>query len=314
MPNRQPTLRQLQLIQALAQYKSISVVAQQLHVSQPSVSIQLKNLSDLIDMPVYHNNGKSIELTDAGRALLTGADEIFSSLYNLNVKLDELKGLTAGSLKLCVVSTAKYFLPLILGQFCKKHPKVDINLKIGNRKEVIERLQANEDDFYFFSHCPENIDIVKTPFMDNELVVVAPERHALAIKKEISLNRLSHYPFIMREAGSGTRRTIEHFCKEHSVSLNEKMIIESNEAIKYAVASGLGLSILSRHTLDYGEVPGLIKLDVKHFPIRSKWFLVHRAERQQSLLAKEFEAFMQTKGIKILQQLASKQSRSKTSN
>lgn len=298
---RLPTVRQLQLLKALEQYKSISLVAQQLHVSQPSVSIQLKHLSETVDMPVYRQHGKTIVLTDAGKALLTCANEVFTSFHNLSVSIDELKSVTSGSLNLCVVSTAKYFLPLILGAFCKKHPKVDINLKIGNRQEVKERIEANEDDFYFFSQCPERPEIIKTPLLDNELVVIAPARHELHLQQEVSLNRLSHYPFIMREKGSGTRNLIEQFCKEQQLTLNEKMTIESNEAIKYAVASGLGLSILSRHALDYGEVPGLVKLDVKGFPIRSTWFLAKRQDRKQSLLASAFEAFMKEQGVAILE-------------
>ena len=300
MSNRWPTLRQLQLVQALNQYKSISLVAQQLYVSQPSVSIQLRNLSELIGMPVYHTKGKKIELTDAGLNLLQCANEIFASLNTMNSKQEELKGLIAGNLKISVISTAKYFLPQILGAFCKKHPKVEVDLKIGNRKDLIERLESNEDDFYFFSHCPDDMDIIKTPFLDNELVVVAPARHELELQEEISLARLSHYPFIMREVGSGTRRSVELLCKEHGISLNEKMTIESNEAIILAVASGLGLSILSRHTLDYGHVPGIIKLNVKNLPIKSDWFLVQSKKRQQTMLAGAFKDFMTSKGQDIL--------------
>ena len=301
MQFRRPTLRQLELLQALERHKSISLVAQQLHISQPSVSIQLKQLKELVGLPIYQQYGKTVTLTDAGKELLKCANEVFTSFHNLNVALDDLKNLSAGSLKLCVVSTAKYVLPLLLGAFCKKHPKVDVDLKVGNRKEVKERLEANEDDFYFFSQLPTNIEVKKTPFLNNELVVIAPANHELHLQEQVSLARLSHYPFIMREAGSGTRRTIEEFCQERGVTLNEKMTIESNEAIKYAVASGLGLSILSRHTLDYGDVPGLVKLNVKEFPICNQWYLVQRKDRQQSLIAKAFESFMKEQGLSILE-------------
>lgn len=298
--NHLPTLRQLQLIQALQRYQSISRVAEELHISQPSVSIQLKNLSDLIGMPIYHKRGKKIELTDAGLAVAETAQTIFQNIDNLRVELNDLKGLKAGVLKLCVVSTAKYFLPKVLGEFCKLHPLIDVHLKISNRQEVIERLEGDMDDFYFFSHCPENIDIERLPFADNELVVVAPERHELELQERISLARLSHYAFIMRERGSGTRLSIERFCQREGVTLNEKMTIESNEAIKYAVAAGLGLSILSRHTLDYGDLPGVVKLDVEGFPIHSRWYLVQRAGRKQTLLAQAFKDFMVEQGQRVL--------------
>ncbi|AWB66356.1 LysR family transcriptional regulator [Saccharobesus litoralis] len=301
-----PTFRQLQLVKALDEFNRISVVAEQLHISQPSVSIQLKNLTETVGLPVYRAKGKKLELTEAGRALLECADEIDNSFKNLSIKLDDIKGLNSGTLKLSVVSTAKYFLPLLLGAFCKQHPKIDIQLKIGNRKEVIKRLNTNEDDFYFFSHTPEDVDIETQPFLDNELVVVAPERHELAQQESISLARLSHYPLIMREQGSGTRRSIEEFFQTHGVTFNEKMTIESNEAIKYAVAAGLGLSILSRHTLDYGQVPGLIKLNVEKFPIQNSWYLVKHVKRSPSLLSKAFEKYMIDNGIETLRRITNK--------
>lgn len=300
-PNHLPTLRQLQLIQALDQYKSVSKVAQALHISQPSVSIQLKKASDLIGMPIYQQRDNGIELTSAGQAIRKSADEVLQCLDNLQVQLDDLKGLKSGTLNLSVVSTAKYFLTLLLGPFCKQHPLVDINLNIGNRNDVIARLQDNKDDFYFFSHCPENIDIITAPLIDNELVVVAPVDHELQGQSHIPLQRLQDYPFIMREPGSGTRRSIELFCKQHNIRLKERMTIESNEAIKYAVYSGLGLAILSRHTLDYGNLVGIDKLEVSHFPIRSQWYLVSKKERNQSLLAQAFARFMQEEGFTILQ-------------
>lgn len=299
--NRLPTLRQLQLIQALHDHKSISGVAQSLHISQPSVSIQLKKVSELIGMDIYQQSRGGIELTDAGQLLLNSANDILRNMNNLQVQLDNLKGLASGTLKLCVVSTAKYFVPLLLGPFCKKHPLIEVRLKIGNRQEVIQRLQNNRDDFYFFAHTPEITGIVSQPLLDNELVVIAPEHHELSRQENISLARLAHYPFIMREIGSGTRKSIEQFCKQQGVSLNEKMTIESNEAIKYAVAAGLGLSILSRQTLIHGEAPGLVQLHVENFPIRNQWHLVYYKDRQQSLLALAFKDFMEEQGAGSLQ-------------
>ena len=300
VPNRVPTLRQLQLLMALAEYQSLSAVAEQLHISQPSVSIQLKKLADLIDAPIYNINGRKIELTAAGLALLNTAREMFNSLERLQIQLDDLKGLRAGKLRLCVVSTAKYFLPLLLGPFCRRYPLIDVQLTIGNREQVIQRLRENKDDFYLFSHCPDDIEIVKEPFLDNALIVVAPANHELVLQPKISLSRLSHYPFLMREQGSGTRRSIERFCQKHNLQLKERMTIESNEAIKHSVAAGLGLAILSRHTLDYANVPGLVRLNVDEFPITSQWYLVHAKGRNQSLLAQAFHEFMQDEGKSIL--------------
>lgn len=304
--NRLPTLRQLQILQALAEYKNITLVAEKLFISQPSVSIQLKNLSELFEISIYQVNGKIVELTEAGQAILDASTEIFTSLERLSSQIDDLKGIKSGKLKLCVVSTAKYFLPLLLGPFCKLYPLIDIELNIGNRAQVLARLRDNKDDFYVLSHCPTDNNIQAEPFLDNPLVVVAPEKHELTKLPSISLARLSHYPFLMRELGSGTRRTIDVFCKENSLTLKEKMTIESNEAIKHAVVADLGLAILSKHTLNYILESGLVTLNVEGFPIDSTWYLVQNENRKKSVLAQVFYDFMQSEGQAYLTKFTNK--------
>ena len=298
--NRQPTIRQLQLIQALARYKSLSVVADKLHISQPSVSIQLKNLSELIGLPIYQMLGRKLELTDAGKAVLNSANQIFQTLGNMKTDIDNLQGVVTGTLSISVVTTAQYFLPLLLAAFAKHHPQVDVKLEISNRDKVHARLADKLDDFYLFGQMPDDVEVIETPFLDNELVVVAPERHELTLVPNITLARLSHYPFILREEGSGTREATLKLFKQHGYQLHEKMTIASGEAIKQAVAAGLGLSILSKHSLDFGIMPGLKILKVEHFPIRSKWRLVQNSTRQPTLLAKAFQQFMLENGVHIL--------------
>jgi len=298
--NRQPTMRQLQLIQALARHKNLSVVAENLHISQPSVSIQLKNLSELIGLPVYQMQGRKLSLTDAGQAVLRSANTIFQSLDNLKTDIDNLQGVITGTLLISVVTTAQYFLPLLLAAFAKKHPKVEIKLEIGNRDKIQSRLLDNSDDFYIFSKIPQNVQVIETPFLDNEVVVVVPENHELAQFPRVSLARLSHYPFILREAGSGTREYTVELFKQHGLTLNEKMTIASSEAIKQAVSAGLGISVLSKHSLDFGIMPGLKIINVEHFPIRSKWRLVQNASRQPTLIASAFHKFMVENGVDIL--------------
>ncbi|WP_448212561.1 LysR substrate-binding domain-containing protein [Colwellia sp. MEBiC06753] len=300
MAIRHPTIRQLQLIQALARYQSLSLVAENLYISQPSVSIQLKNLSELIGMPVYQMQGRKVELTDAGHAILRSANQIFQSLDNLKTDIDNLQGVVTGTLTLSVVTTAQYFLPLLLAAFHKRYPLVDVKLEIGNREMVYSRLRAHSDDFYLFSQIPPDIEVIETPFLSNELVVVVPERHELALQPKISLARLSHYPFILREPGSGTREAAVALFEQHGFKLREKMTIASSEAIKQAVAAGLGISVLSRYTLDFGFTPGLKVLEVEHFPVSSQWRLVQNASKQQSLLAKAFQQFMLENGNEIL--------------
>ncbi|WP_158224752.1 LysR family transcriptional regulator [Agaribacterium haliotis] len=293
-------MRQLSLLKALVELKSISRVAEHEHIAQPSVSIQLKKLSELLGAELYEVQGRKVEITEAGQVIYQAALEVEASMDRMHSKLAALQGLQAGTLRLAVVSTAQYFMPLMLGPFYRRYPNIDVQLTIGNREEVIGRLQQNKDDFYMFSHCPEELDIVKEPLMDNSLVVLAPAEHELTRQTHISLQRLQHYPFIMRERGSGTRRSIELFCQQHGIQLKERMTIESNEAIKQAVASGLGLSILSRHTLDYTNIKGLVRLKVDEFPITSEWYLVHKKKRKLSMLAKTFHDFIQLEGKGVL--------------
>jgi DNA-binding transcriptional LysR family regulator len=222
------------------------------------------------------------------------------------MKLDNLKGIKSGVLKLSVVSTAKYFLPILLGQFCKRYPLIDVELNIGNRQQIIKRFNQNKDDYYVFSQCPESDNLIAEPFLDNPLVVVAPANHELTKKMPVSLNRLSHYPFLLRELGSGTRQCIDEFCKQHKLKLNTKMTIESNEAIKHSVAAELGLAILSSHTLDYMQDSSLARLDVEHFPLKSQWYLARNKNRNQTTLAELFHQYLQEEGISTLQKITSK--------
>ena len=298
--NRQPTMRQLQLVQALARYQNLSVVAEKLHISQPSVSIQLKNLSELIGLPVYQMQGKQLALTDAGKAVIRSANTIFQTLENLKTDIDNLQGVVTGTLLISVVTTAQYFLPLLLAAFAKQRPEVEVKLEIGNRDRIQSRLLNNSDDFYLFSKIPSDVQVIETPFLDNELVVVVPENHELARFPHVNLARLSHYPFILREAGSGTREYTVDLFKQQGFVLNEKMTIASSEAIKQAVAAGLGISVISKHSLDFGIMPGIKILNVEHFPIRSKWRLVQNASRQPTLLATAFQKFMVENGGHIL--------------
>ena len=295
-----PTLRQLQILQTLAEYKKISLVAEKLFISQPSVSIQLRKLSELFEITLYRVHGKTVKLTEGGLAVLEASNEMFTSLNNLSSKIDDLKGVKSGKLKLHVVSTAKYFFPLLLGSFCKKYPLVDVELNIGNRAQVLASLKENNDDFYVLSDCLDDKSIKADPFLDNPLVVVAPANHELTLQASISLTRLTHYPFIMRELGSGTRMSTDLFCQRHNINLKEKMTIESSEAIKHSVAAELGLAILSQHTLDYSSRSGLVKLNVEEFPIQSTWYLVQNKRRKKSILAKLFYDFMQNEGKTVL--------------
>lgn len=293
------TFRQLELFVKFAETGSISQTAQELHLAQPSVSIQLKKLSESLDVPLLEQIGRKLFLTDAGKELYKYALEIFDTVGRLESRLASLSGLHAGLLKLSVVTTAKYFFPHLLGPFCQRYPKIEVSFNIGNRSAMIERLRENKDDFYVFSHPPEDIDIEKMEFVKNPLVVVAPAGHPLAKKRKIDFSKLADEPFIMREKGSGTRYSIEKYLLKSGNSVNEKITIESNEAIKHSVMSGLGISILSIHTLAQESNQEIEVLNIKGFPMQNHWYLVYLRNKQLSDIAKTFLEFLHSEGADI---------------
>jgi len=273
---RHTTLRQLEVFSAIARHGSFTRAAEELFLTQPTVSMQIKKLTE-------------IYLTDAGRALEAMARQLFEQFENFEMTLADLKGLKQGRLRLAVVTTAKYFAPRLLGPFCQQYPGIDVSLKVSNRERVIERLAENQDDLYILGQPPEEIDAVAEPFLENPLVVLAPANHPLAGKKKISLKRLVDEPFLMREPGSGTRKAVERLFAERNLIMKVRMELGSNEAIKQAIVGGLGLSVLSRHTLALDAPMGqLAILDVEGFPIERHWYAAYPAGKQLSVVARTF--------------------------
>ncbi|WP_237064351.1 MULTISPECIES: LysR family transcriptional regulator [Microbulbifer] len=282
------TVRQLEIILVVFEHRSISAAARQLHLTQPSVSMQLAKLADAVGLPLYYSVGRQLRFTEAGLALVESAREILRCYEYLDLKLANLRGLETGSLHLAVVTTAKYFIPHLIGEFYDQHPQLDIRFRVGNRRQIIARTAEDEDDFYVFSHPPDNPDLQLVEFLPNRLVAIAPENHPLAGKKDIPLAEFAGLPFLRREEGSGTRHAIERFLEREGEELNVRMTIESNEAIKHAVMSGLGVSILSEHTLAFGGSAGLAVLDVQQLPIDTRWYLARRHSRPLSPAARSF--------------------------
>jgi len=286
---RHTTLRQLEVFSAIARHGSFTRAAEELFLTQPTVSMQIKKLTDTVGLPLLEQVGKKIYLTDAGRALEAMARQLFEQFENFEMTLADLKGLKQGRLRLAVVTTAKYFAPRLLGPFCQQYPGIDVSLKVSNRERVIERLAENQDDLYILGQPPEEIDAVAEPFLENPLVVLAPANHPLAGKKKISLKRLVDEPFLMREPGSGTRKAVERLFAERNLIMKVRMELGSNEAIKQAIVGGLGLSVLSRHTLALDAPMGqLAILDVEGFPIERHWYAAYPAGKQLSVVARTF--------------------------
>lgn len=294
------TARQLEILLTVFEQQSISAAAKALHLTQPSVSMQLAKLADAVGLPLYYSVGKQLRFTEAGLISVEGAREILKSYEYLDLKLASLRGVESGTLQLAVVSTAQYFIPHLIGDYYETHPQLDIRFKVGNRQQIIDRTARDEDDFYVFSHPPENPDLELVEFLPNRLQAIAPENHPLAGTKNIPLEQFAQYPFLRRGEGSGTRHAIERFLARKKIQLNVRMTIESNEAIKHAVMSGLGVSILSEHTLNFGGRAGLAVLDVQQLPIITHWYLVRRKSRPLSPAATGFLEYARNLGDKPL--------------
>lgn len=288
MPRRRITFRQLETFSAVARLGSFTKAAEALHLTQPAVSIQIRQIVDVVGLPLFEQSGREITLTAAGEELQSAVRNLDDVWNRLESALDALKGLKRGRLRVALVTTAKYFLPRMLGAFCQRYPDIDLQLEIANREKIIERLRGNEDDLYVMSYPPADADIVSHPFLDNEYVVIAPSSH-WAAGKSISLEKLASEPFLLREQGSGSRQIVDQHLRELGITLNVRLSLASNEAIRELVASGMGLSILSRHALgDHPESDGLTLLKVKNFSLSRPWCVVHLRSKILSLPAQAF--------------------------
>ena len=285
------TFRQLQLFLALAEKGSITAAARACHVTQPTVSMQLKELADSVGLPLYQMQGRRLALSAAGEALVESARAMSDEWAAFEQKVVNLKGLTQGRLRVAVVSTAEYFVPGLLGDFCAEHPDIDIALQVLNRDGVVARLRDNRDDLYIMSTPPADVALERRMFMPNPLVVIAPRAHRLAGKRAIAPERLLPDRFILRELGSGTRMACDAHFAQTGFQPNVRLELGSNEAIKQAVAAGLGLAIVSRHALNTTLSTDIVSvLDVRGFPIHSNWYVLWRHARRLSPIAAEFLA------------------------
>lgn len=289
---RHTTLRQLEIFEAIARLGSFTRAAEELHLTQPTVSMQMKKLAEAVNAPLYEQVGKKIYLTDTGRALAQAAREVFSILDRFEMLVAEHQGLKKGRLRLMVITTASYFAPRLLGEFARLYPGIEVALSVTNRERVLASISENLEDLYFLGQPPENIDVVAQPFMENPLVVVAPPDHPLAGKQRIPLERLAGEPWLMREQGSGTRKALERMFAEHGLKPRIRMELGANEAIKQAILAGLGISVLSRHSLVLHAPDQFAILDVEGFPIRRQWYAVYPAGRQLSPVTRAFLDFL----------------------
>ena len=290
---RHTTLRQLQIFEAIVRLGSFTRAAEELFLTQPTVSMQIKKLADSMGLPLFEQIGRNVRPTEAGEELYVSVKSIFETLSNLEMKMADLKGIRRGRLRLGVITTAKYFAPEVLGEFCTLYPGIDVELKVSNRDRILERITSNEDDLYIMGQAPlGQSDIEAYPFAPNPLVVMAKRDHPLMGQKNISLARLAEEPLILREPGSGIRDAMLRVFEQHGLRPTVRMELGSNEAIKHAIVGGLGVSVLSLHTLALEGPSGPVGiLDVEGFPIMRQWFMVHPKGKELSLVAKAFLEF-----------------------
>ena len=287
------TLHQLKVFEATARHGSFTRAAEELYLTQPTVSIQVKQLTKAVGLPLFEQIGKRLFLTQAGQKLLSTCQEIFQGLEQFEMSIADIKGMKQGQLKLAVITTAKYFVPRLLGPFCKRYPGIDISLKVTNHQRLQESMAANEDDLYIISQTPSQPDLNIHPFLENPLIVLAPTGHPLARKKNIPIEALNNEPFIMREPGSGTRVAVQKLFEEKDISVKVSLELGSNEAIKQAIAGGLGISVLSQHTIiSEGTTGEFAILDVQGFPIERHWYVANLAGKQLSVVAETFLQFL----------------------
>ncbi|MFQ5643865.1 MAG: LysR family transcriptional regulator [Thiogranum sp.] len=287
------TLRQLSVFESAARLLNYTRAAQELHLSQPAVSMQIRQLEDQAGLQLFEKIGRKLHLTEAGRELFQYSRAILHDLHEAEEVMEALKGLNTGNLNIGVASTVNYFAPRLLAAFNQRYPGIKLSLEATNRENLIRMLGANEEDLVLMGQPPKQIDLESEPFLENPLVVIAPPEHPLAKERGILLQRLAEETFVMREAGSGTRAAMERFFSEQGISLRTGMQMTRNEAIKQAVRAGLGLSIVSIHSIELElETGRLVVLDVEDFPIRRQWFLVYRRDKRLSPAAGAFKDFV----------------------
>jgi DNA-binding transcriptional LysR family regulator len=287
------THRQLRLFLALADTGSVSAAAKAMHVTQPTASMQLKEVTQSVGLPLYEVIGKKIHLTEVGKELAATARAMTAAWEAFEQGVDATKGLSKGKLRVAVVSTAKYFMPRMIGGFCKKHPAIDVSLEILNRDGVVHRLRENLDDLYIMSMPPADMDLRDEVLMPNPIVVIASLADPLGKEGRLSLRDLAKCRVILREPGSGTRMAADQHFQKAKFRPDIRLELGSNEAVKESVAAGLGIGVVSRHALHgLDKENGVRVMDVEGFPLPSAWHVVHHVGQKLSPVAQAFQSHL----------------------
>jgi len=287
------TFRQLKVFESVARHLSYTLAAKELYLTQPAVSMQIKQLEGNVGLPLLEQIGKKTYLTEAGHEMYYYARAIAQQLQEADGVIEQLKGMESGRLEVTVATTANAFATRMLAGFSRLHEGVTVSLDVANRERLLRQLAENEKDIAIMGRPPEDAELVTESFADNPLVVVAAPDHPLTQESSIPLYMLQDQTFVVRELGSGTRTAMQRFFDEHKLSVNLSMEMNENEAIKQAVQAGMGLAVVSTHTIELElETKRLVILDVEGFPIMRHWYLVHRKNKRLSPAAAEFRKFV----------------------
>ena len=298
------TFRQLKVFEAVSRNLSFTLAAKELYLTQPAVSMQIKQLEEHVGLALLQQIGKKIHLTEAGKEMYHYARNAARELNEVGEIMEQFKGLKTGRLEVAVATTANAFATRMLSKFNKLYEGSTVSLDVTNRERLLQQLDDNEKDIAIMGRPPEDADLITEPFADNPLVVVAAPDHPLVDKQPIPLYMLQDQTFVVREQGSGTRIAMQRFFEEHKLSITSSMEMNENEAIKQAVQAGMGLGIVSIHTLELElETNRLVILDVEDFPIMRHWYLVHRKEKRLSPITQTFKEFVLKEGRSFISQM-----------
>jgi DNA-binding transcriptional LysR family regulator len=294
------TLNQLQIFLKIVQTQSVTKASEELHLTQPAVSIQLKNFQDQFQIPLTEVVGRKIFITDFGKEIAEAAENILNQVYAINYKTLAYKGQLTGRLKISVVSTGKYVMPYFLSDFINEHAGIELVMDVTNKLKVIESIENNEVDFALVSILPKNLQIEKLDLMQNKLYLVGNSK--LKIKNPLGhKSALQELPLIFREKGSGTRQTMEKFIESNNISVLKKMELTSNEAVKQALIAGLGYSIMPligiKNELQNKD---LVIIPTKGLPIKTTWSLIWLSNKKHSPVSKSFLEFLAKEKIRIV--------------
>jgi len=302
VPLKNATLRQLKVFEAVARNLSFSRAAEELHLTQPAVSTQVGKLEEHAGVPLFEQLGKKIHLTPAGVEMLHSSRVIIAQFAEVEQAMTQFKGVAGGKLNVAVISAGDYFLPRLLVEFAGRHAGVTLNFRVFNREELLQQMADNLTDLAVMVRPPVNADTVTEPFAPHPYVIVAAPGHPLARKRRIPVSQLAREPFVVREQGSDTWRSMQEAFGSHMAQLNIAMEIKSTETIKQAVIAGMGVSFLSAHTVGRELQAGLLTtLHVAGFPLMLDWYVVHRKNKRLPPVAQAFKAFLLTDGAALIE-------------